>query len=739
MRNWPCCLVVAATLFSNGCSMELPRRGEPIAYPRPRERISLPAPQQSKPMPRPAPSPRPPVEPASAERARARSAEPVIAVTNEELQRLRQALAGTGVAHDVVVEQITRTDRAIAQPVEFPPRGGQHNEWYQCETCQVGLVTIDDTHHKCPKCERVYSGPPYDDVLFRKKHGANLDAMLNAAWAYAITGQQQYADFSRQVLVGYAIRYRSYPLHSKDLKSDATSGRLYEQTLNEAYALSMQIAPAYDLIYKTLAPADRQLIRTGLIEPMLQTLAGNPRGKNNWQSWHNAGMFWGGAVLNERSWMRRAIEDPQNGFRQQMVESITADGMWYENSWGYHFYALRALTQTAEGARRMGIDLWSEANLLKMFTSAAKYVMVGDQLPRFGDDVETKLSEFRPIFEAAYAATRDRRLAAGLGLELSWESILLGRNSAPGPSNAALGSAVFRSAGHGILRTDGPGKLTAAITFGPYGGFHGHLDKLSFVLYGYGQELAVDPGRSASQAYRLPIHENWYKATAGHNAVVVDRASQEPATGELESFAANDQYAAVVVRCDSAYSGVKQRRLLLLAPDYALVVDDLVSDRPRRFDWMYHNRGSSAESSAATFANHGPDVPAEDYLQSLRHGRSDRPVRVSFEGQPVRTEMLAAADGPLVVHTGDGPGASVMDRVPLAIFTRSGRTALFAAAIEPLIAGQTSVIRNLQVQRNGDGLQIELEKAGKRQVIRIDGSGQTSVRSGNQVLLSPEQ
>ena len=43
-------------------------------------------------------------------------------------------------------------------------------------------------------------------------------------------------------------------------------------------------------------------------------------------------------------------------------------------------------------------------------------------------------------------------------------------------------------------------------------------------MFCHGRELGVDPGRARSQAYRLPIHTGWYKATVGHNAVLVDGA-----------------------------------------------------------------------------------------------------------------------------------------------------------------------------------------------------------------------
>jgi hypothetical protein len=73
---------------------------------------------------------------------------PVIACTPEELARLRAACQGRGPELRVVSERVAATERALAKPVVFPPRGGQHNQWYQCEKCQLALHTLDETHHQ---------------------------------------------------------------------------------------------------------------------------------------------------------------------------------------------------------------------------------------------------------------------------------------------------------------------------------------------------------------------------------------------------------------------------------------------------------------------------------------------------------------------------------------------------------------------------------------------------------------
>ena len=289
---------------------------------------------------------------------------PVIAGTPEELERLRSDFAQGG-ADGVVAARVRDATRRLAQPVEYPPRGGQHNQWYQCADCQIGLRAVDATRHECPRCRRIYRGAPYDDVLYSRVHYSNLNAMVDAAWAYVITGEEKFAAFARQVLLGYAERYRTYTYHDSRLKTGREAGRsgghLFEQTLNEAMAMTRSIAPAVDLIRgsTTLSPGDRETIRTQLLVPMLENIAKHRAGKSNWQTWHNAAMISGGAVLGDTAWVRRAVDDPEHGFRRQMQISVSDEGMWYENSWGYHFYTLGALVSTAEVARRIGIDLWS--------------------------------------------------------------------------------------------------------------------------------------------------------------------------------------------------------------------------------------------------------------------------------------------------------------------------------------------------------------------------------------------
>jgi len=687
---------------------------------------------------------------------------PILACTSQELARLRTAWKGEGAEHKVVAGRVSRADRALAQHVDFPPRGGQHNTWYQCGKCQTALKTLDRTQHQCPLCKRVYSGPPYDDVLFKHRHGHLLNRMHDAAWAYAVTEQERYATDAAQILLGYADRYLAYPLHANTRWNLAwrwvAGGRLYEQTLSEASAMATAIAPGYDLIHGSdvLTEADHRHIRNELIRPMLRNIDKYKAGVNNWQTWHNAAMFCAGVVLHDETWMRRAVYggggrwwtpalswivnhdtrhmNDGNGFLFQMSKSVTPDGFWYEGSWGYHFYALKALVHTAEPARRVGIDLWNCPGLRNMFILPARHAMPDGSLPRFADDVNSSVRRHTRLMEPAYKAYGDPAILALLPSSPTFESILLGRDARNTAPPAALKSVVFPRSGHAILRSAG---LAAAVTFGKHGGYHSHFDKLSFVFFGHGRELGVDPGRARSQAYSLPIHKHWYKATVAHNTVVVNGTSQRGTAGRLEMFGHNARFAACAASCDEGYRGVVHWRALVLSDRYLLVIDDLQARRTKDFLWLYHNRGAPAQCS---LADQETDLEGRleggEYIANARTGRTQGAIRVTFPGDTITNHLLVAAQGESTVTVGNGVGASVTDRVPLAMVARSGRRVQFVAVLEPIAGQDRATVQDLRVSVEDPAMVITVDQGSHADRIRVTEGRELHVTRDDEPLLT---
>jgi len=652
---------------------------------------------------------------------------PCLACNTEELGRLQRAYHSQGPDHEVAAMYVRDAGQFIGEPIVFPPRGGQHNQWYQCDECEIALRTIDATHHRCPKCGKIYSGYPYDDVIFSQQHSRNLQRMLTAAWAYAISDEERFAKYAAQILLGYAERYRNYPYHSASLETTSSwgqraGGHLFEQTLTEASCLATNIGPAYDLIHDSDALSEEQhnKIREGLLLPTLNNIDRNKAGKSNWQTWHNAAMLWGGALAHEPAWITKAIKDDENGFYWQMEISVSKEGMWYENSWGYHFYTLGALVNMAETARHLGIDLWSDERLKRMFTLPVYYTMANGMLPRFGDDVNSSVKRIGRLLEPAYQAYQDPNILPLLENRRDLEAVRLGRSVQAKTGLTDLQSMVFDDAGHAILRTQAQAGLTAAMTFGPYGGFHGHYDKLSFVFFGFAEELSVDPGRARSQAYRLPIHTNWYKATISHNTVLVDRRSQKPATGKLRLFERKSDYTVVGASCDEAYPGVEHTRWLVMTGTYLLIFDTLQSDLEHRFDWTYHNRGDKVICDVAqNNVNLADKYVGGEYIENCRQGTTADMIRMRFDNPDVTTYLTVAAQEDTTVSIGEGVGASTTDRVPMAMIGRDGRSAHFAAVLEPVVTGNKPCVTGIRFTETNECLTIAVERGRRADEVRI--------------------
>lgn len=118
---------------------------------------------------------------------------------------------------------------------------------------------------------------------------------------------------------------------------------------------------------------------------------------------------------------------------------------------------------------------------------------------------------------------------------------------------------------------------------------HNHPAQNSFVLYGSGKELLIDPG------YTLK------KLTANHNTVLVDGQGQY---GDGERWPrwypgwsyigyASTEFPYVRGEAASAYPpelGLERftRQMLMLDNRRVLIADHLEADRPRRFTWLLH-------------------------------------------------------------------------------------------------------------------------------------------------------
>ncbi|MEK6795634.1 MAG: heparinase II/III family protein [Spirochaetota bacterium] len=604
-------------------------------------------------------------------------------LTRDEVNRMKSAMPADETIRKSIETLITAAQAQQKNPPVIPDRGAQHTYWYICKKDSSMLTTVSPTKHRCPLCGAEYSGEPFDSVPLMAVHSGLADRTKKSALAFLFTGESAYAKDVFAVLSGYAEKYASFELHDVNGKQGRAAARVFPQTLDESMWI-IDLAQSYAAIRGTLDASQKETLRTKLFRPVYEVIVKNDAGVGNWQSWHNAAMLACGLALEDTAIIDEAVNG-KSGFLAQMQSSFGDDGIWYEGSWGYHFYALQALIAFSELAYRAGIDLYTHPRFKPLFTSSIYSATPSWTLPQFGDD-KKPISIFgkRSFYEVAYARYRDDVFAwvlsrSGRGGIASLATGVFGVNAPIAMPD--LSSALFPDAGIAALRTG----MTAddpyiGFKFGPHGGFHGHFDKLSVVSHALGEMLAPDPG--CLESYGAPLHTEWYKTSFAHNTLTVDGRSQNPCAGTRAWFSRSPHIRAVAAAVRDAYDGVTLTRRVVLFDRYALIVDSAESTEEHQYDWVWHNYGTPTFDRALSPIKSAGDKDGYQHAKNCSAVTADDAwhVRFSKGERNVHIAMDGAAGNTMISATGFG--VNVREQVPLVIARRQALTTHYISAIE---------------------------------------------------------
>ncbi|MBT3603778.1 MAG: hypothetical protein HOE48_05315 [Candidatus Latescibacteria bacterium] len=619
-------------------------------------------------------------------------------------------------AFDVLTRQVKGW---LGRKIEIPERGGQWPHWYACEDCGIRLETVSPTEHKCAKCDRVYSGEPWDSVPLTAVHQDLSQALLSLGVYYALTGEQDAARKAAQILLGYAEQYPHYPIRDHNLKSDTDwATKVSWGTLGESVWL-IPVCAGYDLIRDAgvFMPAEHQAIREQLLRPAARLIMKHNIGIHNIQCWHNAAIGSAGLMLRDRDLVSFAVES-EVGVLEQIKQGVLSDGFWHEGSWGYHFYGMRPLLAWVETLRNCGLDLY-DMHLKRMFDAPLKAMLPDGSLPAFHDSGGPHLRATAPSYEVGFARYQDPALAWPLIGESrdSLQALLYGAETLPKEIPETGRSTHLNRSGFVYLRQgekDDPNYL--ALDYGPHGGGHGHPDKLGFVLYGAGQVLAPDPG---SVAYGIPIYQKWYKQTVSHNTLLVNQKSQIPCTGQLDVLANGKDFDVVRISAEEAYEGVRLSRTVLFLGNTTLFLDRMTGGQHHMFDWVLHCRGQlrtdfkRSRSKESIGEGDGYEL-IEDVRLGAPEGNwratwrtEDAGLRLSMVGSRNPTEVIS---GRGYDNAGDGLGTPGESQTPLIIARRRvRRRTTFGAVLQVFkqrpVAEELSVA-NVSPSRRARGLTL---------------------------------
>jgi len=586
-----------------------------------------------------------------------------------------------------------RVDRELTTPIALPPRGGNWSHNYVCPEHGARLkqgkqIGPWQWEHICSVGNHVLHGDPskaaldFDGNAISGIHEHYAQEIVNDGLVYQVTGDARYATHAREILLAYADRYLTYPVHDNQGKPGGRGGHVASQSLTEATWL-IDVVQGADLVWDTLSEANRSAIADKMLRPALEEIIIPQKyGIHNIQCREDSAIGLVGFLLNDPKLIALAIDNPQTGFHAQMERGVEPGGFWLEGSTGYHFFAMDGMWQLMEAARNCGIDLYGP-QFKSLFDGPLSLAMPNLSLPNFNDSGISPLREHSEIYELAVARYHDPAYAALISKNRSsLIALSFGATNVQGAKiQVPIASRNLAGPGYAILeRGDGADATWLGLKYGPHGGGHGHPDKNSFILYARGDVVAPDVG---AHAYGSPLHTGWDKTTLAHNTLVVDEKSQAPAEGKCLAFGREKGVDYSVTDAGPIYPGVHfTRTAAMLTPDLIVFIDQIEADAPHTFDLAYHQVGTweGLPKGEAWVSKKGDGYKYFTDGTERTVDTNSLVLKTKSKGDWQAAIALAEND-PTEVITGYGIWKNTEDKVPMVVQRRHAQRTAYVWAV----------------------------------------------------------
>lgn len=571
-----------------------------------------------------------------------------------------------------------------------------------------------------------------------ERHKQNYREMRLAGLLFAITQEERYATFVRDMLELYAEMYPTLGPHP--LAHHQRPGKIFHQTLNEEVWL-VHTSVAYDCVYTWLSEEERERFEANIFRPMADWFSVQNESEfnriHNHGTWAVAAVGMIGYVMGDLSLVEKALHgsrlDGQGGFLKQLDLLFSPDGYYMEGPY-YIRYALMPFFYFAEAVERMQPEQeiygYRDQILRKAYYAAVQTAFPNGIFPPI-NDASLTMDVAAPEVVLANALTYDRYGADDILLgvsrfqgrvPLSGGGLVLARDYDASEHEPVMSwpSLELRDGydglrgGLGMLRTgDGESQSMLLMKYGVHGSGHGHFDKLHFIFfdqgrqvirdYGFGRWINVEPKFGGRY---LPENDSYAMQTVAHNTVVVDATTQngfdedaaEATSGQRHFFDSSDPAAQIVsARADTYYDGVEMQRTMLLlrheSVRWPVVLDlfRLTSDSAHKYDYPLHYRGQLISTNLDLETHTTALTPlGEDYgyqhIWKTAEAATDSTIRISWlDGSRYYSAIGAGAAGTIAIlgRTGANDPDFNLRSEPLIMLRRRGADHLFVTAIVP--------------------------------------------------------
>ncbi len=361
--------------------------------------------------------------------------------------------------------------------------------------------------------------------FFRSRHA---EIMQRAARVYRLTGEERYAAWAAEQLDFYAEHYLEWQPQRKDQGS-----RLYWQTLDEATS-GIKYIEVVRLLDRYVEPARRQRWWDKFFRPEADVLNHGFQSIHNIANWHRCAVAEFALVYHDDALWREAM-DSRYGFRNQVAKGITADYLWWEQSFHYNEYVVEALLSlfTQAGLAGRAGELSHEMAVGENLMLSPLYVRFPNGLlpnPADGTGIES-------VPHRSFLASTYRVFPTTIGLAeaanvRSWDTLV----DPPAVSGRAeilpvVKSRSLESSRMALLKQ---GRWQVFFHYGQLTASHSQAEALNYSASFGDVDITHDPGTTG---YGSPFHRDYFSKGLNHNVPLVNgEAEVPPQPGVLEEF-----------------------------------------------------------------------------------------------------------------------------------------------------------------------------------------------------------
>lgn len=596
---------------------------------------------------------------------------------------------------------VKAADALLENPVVLPEGHGGWIFDYACPEDGSSLHAIKATQHECPRCKKIYSDSKTVTAYRASLHYEAEHAVQKLGHAYALSGEERFAQEAKRILLHFALAYPTYPTRQDRWGRTGIlahlGGRRFVQSLDEAVGI-IRFAKGYDATRTSAvwSEQERELIEGDFFGLTAETLLQFNQGINNHQTWYNAGLMAIASVRSDAALVHKVLV-MEGGYYDQLERSVGRDGIWYEGTMAYQNYALQAMREIVDAGRRMGLKLHEAPKFKTLLLGPLRAAYPNGQFPAINDSDRISIDVFNWSFD--------------------WAQKLYDE---PLDTTLSTRSEDLPDAGLAILRQgSGRNAVSAFLDYGQHGGGHGHYDKLNLMLFANDREWLLDPGRLS---YSHKEYKTWVKETAAHNTVTFNGQSQRPTKGELLWLQNGDGWSACAAESAQAYSEATLRRYLFLTSHMLVDVFETEAEEAGQWDWFAH----AVVPAIVPLDNVGestPKVPGERAgYQHLLDGRmwtlkgNSRWDFLSDEdrSEAPRLRMWLAGNEAEQIFTATGIGYNIGEKAPTLIRRRNGRSTRFLTIYD--LTGRGDYVQNVEVPQKADAQLAVTTRDGKREL-----------------------